>query len=178
MDILSHGLMGAAAGELGHKRRVLWPFLFGALPDVFQALALYPFVGYVHGRAWLIPEHADWSGFRGAYPLASAIWEAPHSLFFLLLCIVPLVLKLRLPRSCIAAYGLHLLVDVFTHSGEWSAAPFWPLSWKLEGYWDPWKAPPEQIALCVGLSALLWLGLWWGRRFRATGAGENGQGEA
>ncbi len=170
MDILSHGLMGAAAGELDRRPRpgrLAWPFVFGALPDIFQALFLYPFVGYVAGRPWLVPHHGDWDGFREAYPYASMVWEVPHSAFFLLLVITPLVLRLRLPKLCILAYGLHLFTDIFSHTGEWSTVPLWPVPWTCEGYWDPWRAPPEQILLCVLLSALVWGATRWIGKRRA-----------
>jgi len=164
VDIISHALIGAAIGEVSATRswrRVGWCALLAASADFPQALFLYPYVAYVHGRADFIPRLTDWDHFRSAHAVASAIWELPHSVFFLALVVVPLVLYTRLPRAAIAAYASHLFIDIFTHTGEWSVAPLWPLPWRVEGFCDPWRWTPAEWAASIGSCAALWLVVGW-----------------
>ena len=138
MDIVSHALVGRALVTSQDKRfdRYLVSF-FGALPDVFQ-IPLYMFVGRLHDRPFYFPQTSDWTGVRAAYPGWSLWWDIPHSLFFLLLVVTPAVLLLKLNKLAIAAYALHLFLDLFTHTGEWGLMPFFPFSYKFSGFTDAW----------------------------------------
>ena len=166
MDIVSHALIGAAIGEFsaGKPRRIALAAAFAAAPDFAQALLLYPYVGWLHGRAFLLPIHSDWDGFRGAHPVASMAWEVPHSLLFVALVVYPFCRWRKLPWTCSAAYVSHIFVDVFTHTGEWAVAPLWPLPARLEGIADPWRWTPLEWAASIAACATLWLGVRWARR--------------
>lgn len=172
MDIASHGFIGAMIAETAPRprpRQALWGALFAMAPDLACMCIAYPFVGWKHGRAFFIPEHADWAGIRAAHPWIAATWEAPHSLWFLLLVVVPLVFYLDLPRLCIAAYVSHQLVDIAAHTGEWSATPLWPLAWRVEGWADPWAWPAWGWAVSSGLCCAGWLVMRRFQRWRRSG---------
>jgi len=138
MDIVSHALIGRALVTKNDKKAdIVWVSFFGALPDVFQ-IPLYAVVGYYHNRPYYFPENADWTGFRSAHPGWSLLWEIPHSLFFLLLIVVPAVYLLKINKLAIVSYFLHIFVDLFTHTGEWNVKPFFPLNFHINGFTDAW----------------------------------------
>lgn len=138
MDIVSHGIIGraCAAPKSGGKETALIVF-FAVLPDLFQ-IPLYIFLGYINNRPFFFPQNSDWVGFRSAYPYWSQLWEIPHSFFFLIAVILPFVLWFKLPKAVLLAYFSHLFVDIFTHTGEWSVKPFFPLAFTVEGFTDAW----------------------------------------
>ncbi|MEM7243862.1 MAG: metal-dependent hydrolase [Acidobacteriota bacterium] len=163
MDCASHAFIGAGVGELGRRhwsrRQVVgWCAFFGILPDVLSNWFLYPYLGWLKGRDWLIPRNEDWIGFRESNPWLSATWEATHSLVFVAVVILPVVRYFRLPRACSLAYLSHVLADIVTHSGEWSATPLWPLPWRVEGWADAWRWDSPALLLSVLASAAFWLG--------------------
>jgi membrane-bound metal-dependent hydrolase YbcI (DUF457 family) len=138
VDIVSHALMGRAlVTKKDSKKDQILVALFGALPDFFQ-IPLYIFLGYLHQRPFFYPATSDWTGFREAYPTWSMWWEIPHSYFFVLLIVVPLVLFLKINKFAIAAYSLHIFLDLFTHTGEWAVKPFFPLPFMVSGFTDAW----------------------------------------
>ena len=168
MDVVSHALVGvlvamAAGVRLWRHRAAMG--LVAAAPDAPVAI-VYLLLGRAHDRPFWIPLHSDWEGVRAAHPVWSALWEAPHSLLFLALVVVPLVLHFRLPRVAIAAYASHLLLDLPTHTGEWAVAPLYPLPWRVEGWTDAWAWPPLQWAAswAVLLALVLLVDRWLRRR--------------
>jgi membrane-bound metal-dependent hydrolase YbcI (DUF457 family) len=141
MDVVSHLLIGRALAEFGNysPSQVAVITAFGALPDLPQA-PLYLYVGYKHKRFLDIPKNSDWlrEHFRNKHPFWSGLWEVPHSLWFLLFVVVPLVCYAGLPLMAAAAYASHLVVDIFTHKGEWAVKPFYPLKFKAHGLTNGW----------------------------------------
>lgn len=141
MDIVSHLLIGRALAELGNysPSQVAAITLFAALPDAPQ-VPLYLYVGYKHKRFMDIPKNSDWlrEHFRSRHPSWAALWEVPHSLWFLLFIVTPLVVYFKLPLMAAVAYGLHLAADIFSHKGEWAVKPLYPLKFKAHGYTNGW----------------------------------------
>ena len=137
MDIFSHTLWGGAA--LGRKKRsdFLLAAAFSLLPDflgegimfLLVLLGLPNMPGLEHG-------HPDISEFP-AY--ARNFYNASHSLvvFLLVFALVWMIRKKAfLP---LAAWGLHILIDIPTHSFKLFPTPFlWPLAnFKVDGIgWD------------------------------------------
>ncbi|HRE25946.1 MAG TPA: hypothetical protein PK954_04880 [Anaerolineales bacterium] len=142
MDIVSHALVGRllASRETPPKETAL---LMGAaaLPDLFQ-IPLYAYLGYLKARPFWIPENADWIGFRAAQPDWVLLWDIPHSVLFFVAAVVPLVLLLKMNRLVVLAYASHLVIDLFTHTGEWAVRPFWPHPLLVEGFTDAWAWNP------------------------------------
>jgi membrane-bound metal-dependent hydrolase YbcI (DUF457 family) len=147
MDIISHAMIGRIIAVREEKKKDIYliPF-FAALPDLFQ-IPLYLFLGYVNKRPFYFPLNSDWIGVRELYPRWVLFWEIPHSLFFLALVITPLVLLLKLNKLSIAAYFSHIFIDAFTHTGEWSLKPFFPVEYEIEGLTDAWIWKPAFFAL-------------------------------
>lgn len=139
MDIVSHGLIGAALSVHPRykKKEILVISLFGLLPDLFQ-IPVYLFLGFIKNRPFWFPQNTDWIGFRDAYPVWSALWEIPHSLFFLVILIIPLVYYFKLPKIAIVSYFSHIFTDIFTHTGEWAVKPLFPIDFKIDGFTDAW----------------------------------------
>ena len=123
------------------------------LPDIFTIPA-YAYVGFISDRLFFVPNPSDWLGFRNLHPIWSLFWELPHSLIFLLVVIIPLVIFFRLPKMAIAAYFSHIFVDIFTHSGEWKVKPFYPLSYTISGFTNTWAYSLQQLIL-VWIALLL-----------------------
>lgn len=139
MDIVSHFLIGWLIGEAANAslRDTAIIAFFGFLPDLFQ-IPIYIYVGKRNRRRFHYPHHKDWVGARKAHPYLMNLWEIPHSAVFMLL-IVALALALNLPYLAIVAYASHIFIDLFTHTGEWSVMPFYPVKAKFEGFTDAWS---------------------------------------
>lgn len=55
------------------------------------------------------------------------LYKIPHS--FLSLCFIP--------KKYMKIYALHILMDILSHTGEWSIQPMFPLEFTVHGIWDP-----------------------------------------
>jgi len=166
MDLISHVLVGNVfkeAGRLNSLTNKAVVVLFAFLPDIPVLLLMYPLLGHANGRPYWIPYNSDWVGVRATHPIWTATWEIPHSLFFLLLVIFPLVFWLKLPRIAIASYLSHILLDLPTHTGEWGVKPLYPMSFIVNGFTDAWAWPFSYMLLSwlvlvvVGLSIRAYL---------------------
>lgn len=54
-------------------------------------------------------------------------YKIPHSIF----CIT------FVPRRYRYVYLFHILLDILSHTGEWSIQPFFPYELTVHGIWDP-----------------------------------------
>ena len=89
-------------------------------PDLPMALFLSPGGMFVETNTpWKVIK--NWS----AYNL---IYKLPHSLWFLIL------IQNSKVRSI---YAFHILIDILSHTGEWSIEPFFPIGPVIHGIWDP-----------------------------------------
>jgi hypothetical protein len=151
MDILSHGLWGAIA--FGRKSRPsFWvAFVIGLAPDLLSFGILY--IAVALGMA----QRPDFS--HGTPPESSIppyvhhLYNATHSLvIFLIVCLLVWGIHKR-PVWELGAWGLHVLVDVPTHSHTFFPTPvFWPLfGWKFDGW--QWMNPailiPNYVLLAL-----------------------------
>ena len=140
MDIVSHGLWGSLL--FGQKtRKCFWlAFFFGIAPDLFSfgIFMVAVFLGLV--------SHPDWS--TGQHPASDQIpsyvnifYNFTHSLtiFAVVFCFVWLIRQK--PVYEMLAWGVHILVDIPTHSYIFFPTPFlWPLSdFRVNGI--PWGHP-------------------------------------
>ena len=128
MDILSHGLWGGIAlGRSGRKSYWL-AFLIGVAPDLFSFGPVFASGLWLHGLEF----------FRGIGhpPEASQIpayvhhlYNLTHSLLVFGLVFAAVWLLRGKPLPEMGAWGLHLGMDIFTHSDAFFPTPFlWPLS--------------------------------------------------
>jgi hypothetical protein len=149
MDIVSHGLWGGIA--FGRKNRAnFWlAFVLGLAPDLlsFGILWMAAFIG--------ISDKPDFS--HGTPPESSIplyvhhLYNVTHSIIIFLIVFVAVWRYLRRPVWELAAWGLHVLMDVPTHSVAFFPTPlFWPISdWKFDGW--QWMTPailiPDYVLL-------------------------------
>jgi len=152
MDIISHGLWCGAA--LGRKKRsdFLFAAAFSLLPDFFGEGIMFLLIilgvpkmpGFEQGHPKL-----------SEFPMyAQNFYNASHSLivFFAAFALVWMLRKKAfLP---LAAWGIHILIDIPTHSFKLFPTPFlWPLSnFKVDGL--GWDSPLILIPNWVLLAAL------------------------
>ncbi len=161
MDLVSHALWGGIT--LGRRTRKAFLTAVGIsfLPDVlteglFAVLYLLNIgniPGWEHG-------HPDIT----AYPLwAQNFYNFTHSAIVFTLVFLMIWGFVRKPVWVAGAWGLHILIDIPTHSMELFPTPFlWPLSdFKIDGV--GWRNP-----IVFGVNALLLLGAYslWFRRWK------------
>ncbi|HCC59736.1 MAG: hypothetical protein A2402_02630 [Candidatus Staskawiczbacteria bacterium RIFOXYC1_FULL_37_43] len=146
MDILSHILIGKIISFNKTKVAQIWAMLFSFLPDLGQ-LPFYLVLGYENARPFLFPYNSDWMGARATHPFLTAMWDIPHSFIFLFLIILPVILFFKIPKIAFFAYGLHLLIDIPAHAGEWAIKLFYPLNFTMSGITDAWAWPIWGMAL-------------------------------
>lgn len=166
MDIISHGLWGGIALGRSSRRSFLTAFLFGVAPDLFSFGFLFVFGFLDHGFEFF-------RGF-GHPPDASRIpgyihqlYNGTHSLVVFALAFGIVWLIRGKPLLEMAAWGLHLVMDIFTHSAEFFPTPFlWPLS---DAHFDglSWLDPRIFLPNVV-LLAGLYAAYFWKRRRRDT----------
>lgn len=163
MDFVSHSLWGG----IGFGRRNRKPFFVAAgislLPDflteglfgVLYLLNIGGMPGWEHGHPNIT-----------AYPLwAQYFYNVTHSLVLFTLAFLLIWGWVRKPVWIVGAWGLHILIDIPTHSKDLFPTPFaWPLSdFKIDGV--GWNNP-----IVFGANVLLLLvaySLWLGRSRRS-----------
>jgi len=148
MDSISHILIGKllASSPKYSKKAVFITAFFSFLPDL-SSIPMYLYLGYIKARPFWIPYNSDWNGVRELRPVWSALWDIPHSLFFAVLIILPIILFFKLPKIAFFAYIFHIFIDIFTHTGEWAVKLFYPLSYKIEGFTNAWTWPLWTMAI-------------------------------
>ena len=127
MDIFSHALYGGAAFGRKSIKKYFLAFLVGMSPDIFS-----------FGILWLsvhlgISPSIDWSK---DHPDMSQVpfyvhnlYDLTHSLIIFLAVFSLVWLWRRKPLWILGAWGLHILVDIPTHSFQFFPTPFlWPFS--------------------------------------------------
>ncbi|MBC7863859.1 MAG: hypothetical protein IAF38_12865 [Bacteroidia bacterium] len=140
MDVASHALVGVAIGLIEKnrtKKTILKTSFFSFLPDIFQ-LPYYLAVGNSKNRSFNWPQPEDWTGFRGTHPFLDTLWNVPHSIFFLLLVIIPIIKLSKQSNFLIIAYLSHILIDIPTHTGEWGVKFLFPFNLTVSGFTDAW----------------------------------------
>lgn len=140
MDILSHGLWGGIALGRSSRKRYWLAFLFGVAPDLLSFGPVFASGLWLNGLEF----------FRGIGhpPAASLIPDYVHHLYSLTHSLLVfgtvfgIVWLLRgKPMLEMGAWGLHLGMDIFTHSNAFFPTPYlWPLS---DAHFDglPWTDP-------------------------------------
>lgn len=148
MDIFSHGLWGAAAFGRQNKKSFWTAFAFGIAPDSFSfGILFFESLFGVGG-----------SRFHSGPPDPSAIpahvfslYNATHSLAIFAAIFLFLWAYFKKPVWESLAWGLHILIDIPTHSYAFFPTPFlWPLfdlKFNGQSWSEPWIFFPNVIAL-------------------------------
>lgn len=166
MDIISHGLWGAFGFGRNNRKHFWWAFFFGIAPDLFS-------FGVFLGLAFFgLVEHPDWSSGRHPDPdqiplFVHQLYNVTHSLVIFILVFGVVWFFRRAPLFVLLAWGLHIVMDIPTHSYAFFPTPFlWPLSeFTVDGI--SWSHPfiflPNVILLII-----LYAWFWYGRYKRKS----------
>lgn len=165
------------------RLKPLWIAAWAIFPDVVAFVPAWLWYGWeiFSGNLGLsqIPRHRTFNmsepvggqDMMWPIPLVRAIYHASHSIiiFAIVALLAVLLYKLLARRKALLSAGLwsmagwlsHILIDVPSHSYEFSATPiFWPISdWKFKAgldWGEPWFMLWNYIALF-----LLYLFLWY-----------------
>lgn len=162
MDIISHGLWGGLAFGRKDKKTYLLAFFFGLFPDLFSfgIFTVMSVLGFATSPDW-----SQGPPTNEAIPqFVHVLYDLTHSLIMFALVFGLLWLVLRKPFLPMLAWGLHILVDIPTHSFDFFPTPFLePLSnFMIDGI--SWGQPlifyPNVILLIVGYV------VWWASKRR------------
>ena len=154
MDIISHALWGGIAFGRKNRRSFLLATLFGLMPDLLSFGVLI-IVMLISGQT------PDWS--NGApesisIPVyARTLYNWTHSLLVFIWVFSIVWIYFRKPVLELTAWGLHVLMDIFTHTDRFFPTPFlWPLSDSTVSF-IPWSDPRIFVTNVFLLSVLyLW----------------------
>lgn len=158
MDIISHGLWGGLVLGTKSKKTYLSAFVISMLPDLFSFGVLFAdrLLGISASSAW----GGDHRSLNGVPLYVHHLYNVTHSfiIFGLVFGLVWLVRKK--PFVPLLAWGLHILVDIPSHSFAFFPTPiFWPLSdYKYNGinWGDPRIYYPNLIFLSIGYGIYFW----------------------
>jgi hypothetical protein len=169
MDIVSHGLWGGVAFGRKKKSDFYLAFFFGILPDLLSFgvhtiaifLGLSPRIDWSHGHPSMdeIPAYVH------------NLYNVSHSLVIFTIVFTMIWVIRKKTFLPFLAYGLHLLVDIPTHSTKFFATPFlWPLSdYRFNGW--QWGQPMIFIPNVVLLFSayIIWFIAWKKKKTQAMG---------
>lgn len=162
MDIVSHGLWGSLAFGRSTKKSFWLAFFFGIAPDLLS-FGIYMVASFLG-----LTSHPDWSS--GRHPDPSQIptyvhnlYNFSHSLVVFAIVFGLVWLVRKRPFYELLAWGLHILVDIPTHSYIFFPTPFlWPFSdFLVSGI--PWSRP---IIFIPNVTLLVILYYWFFLRGR------------
>ncbi|HET9205325.1 MAG TPA: hypothetical protein VFO28_03735 [Burkholderiaceae bacterium] len=179
MDIVAHGLWTASAVVLARRFTPISPRAAQAtvaaavVPDLVHGLPLLAWA-VIEGHAALPLLHAYAVAQPGREPWlpTEVAWAshhlhcAAHSAVIALVATLWCLWTLRRMPILLLGWWLHIVIDVFTHSADFYAAPvLYPLSdWAFDGV--AWNAPAFLALNYLALAAAGWV-LW--RRRSNTG---------
>lgn len=127
MDILSHGLWGSLVFGRNNRRDFWLAFFFGIAPDLLS-------FGIFTVLTWLgLAEHPEWgSGHPAPESIPAFVhiaYDWTHSLVIFALAFGLAWFLRKKPFYLMLPWGLHILMDIPTHSAQFFPTPFlWPLS--------------------------------------------------
>ena len=152
MDIISHGLWGGIAFGRTSKKNFWLSFLFGMGPDLV-AFTLFGIL-ILLGKAKL-PDFTSERPDPSSIPYyVYQLYNFSHSLIVFAALFAILWLIFRRPLWVFCAWGLHILVDIPTHSNRFFPTPFlWPVArFEINGH--NWATPEILIPNVVLLTII------------------------
>jgi membrane-bound metal-dependent hydrolase YbcI (DUF457 family) len=162
MDFVSHSLWGGVCFGRKNTKTFLLAVSISILPDILtEGLFMVLYLLKIGGMPGWEQGHPNIS----EYPIfAQNLYNITHSLIFFVVVFVLFWIFARKPIWIVAAWGLHILIDIPTHSLALFPTPFlWPISdIRFNGIgWDnPIILAVDIILLMVAYS------LWFYRKFR------------
>ncbi len=127
MDVISHGLWGGAAFGRKNRKKFFLAFGFGIMPDIlsFGILLALNILGLVNR-----PNFPYGPPDPNAIPVfVSTLYSITHSLVIFALIFLLVWFARKNPLWELGAWGLHILIDIPSHSSDFFPTPFlWPIS--------------------------------------------------
>lgn len=165
MDVLSHALWGGVSFGRKNRSKFLLAAGISLLPDALtEGLFMILLLLNVGGMPGWESGHPR----LGDYPLfAQNLYSITHSLIVFALVFAVIWVVAKRPVWIVAAWGLHILIDIPTHSLALFPTPFlWPISdFKVDGV--GWDSP---IVLVIdGVMLLVAYSIWVYPRIRWRG---------
>jgi len=156
MDFISHALWGGVSFGRAGKKKFLMAAGISIVPDLFtEGLFFILLVFGIGGMPGWENGHPNISD----YPIfAQYLYNVTHSLIVFAAIFILLSILIKRPVWLIAAWGLHVLIDIPTHSLALFPTPFlWPVSdLKINGI--GWDSPTILLTDIVLLT--VFYGLW------------------
>ena len=124
MDIFSHGLYGGA-GFYNKSKKSFWTaFAFGIFPDVaaFGLFFVTLFINLGLGKIDFTKFEPPTRDFAPQY--VHTIYNFTHSIFIFAAVFIIVWIILKKPILEMLAWGLHILMDIPTHSHAFFPTPF------------------------------------------------------
>jgi hypothetical protein len=150
MDFVSHALWGGVAFGRKNKKNFLLAAGISIMPDILTEGLFFAFyllnIGGMPGWEKGHPNITD-------YPIfAQTFYNVTHSLVIFAISFILIWIVIKKPLWIIAAWGLHILIDIPTHSAALFPTPFlWPISnFKVNGI--GWHNP---IVLAIDITLLI-----------------------
>ena len=171
MDIISHSAWSFLAAKAINVKKVERPLrpwhvvFWGIAPDLFS-FAIFFFwviksIAFGETSPELVPSGTDEPVVDGKYSISmvtAALYSMSHSIIIFFAIFVIVLLLRRRPYWEMLGWGLHILIDVPTHSYHFYPTPvLWPLSeWKFDGIsWaTPWLIIANYCALIMVIATI------------------------
>ena len=119
MDIISHGLWGGAVFGRKNKKIFLIALFFGVVPDLFS-FGIY-FVHRILTNGFVFSHEA----YHTVIPsYVYTLYNFTHSLIIFSVIFLIASYFLRRPVYEMCGWGLHIVMDIFTHSYAFFPTPF------------------------------------------------------
>lgn len=124
MDVFAHTLWTAAVYQKWPLRLRLWAAFFGVAPDLFSFGLFFLQNLLSQGVYWGPPDMLQIPSY------VYTAYNLTHSLVvFMVVAVVLYFIKSRTLPWIIGGWGLHIVIDMFTHSREFFPTPWlWPVS--------------------------------------------------
>jgi len=156
MDFVSHALWGGVSFGRKSYRIFLLAASISSMPDILtEGLFFILYLLNIGG----MPDWEHGHPNIGDYPMfAQNLYNITHSLVIFTLVFVSFWIGLKRPVWVVASWGLHILIDIPTHSLSLFPTPFlWPLSnFKVDGIgWD------NPIILTIDIIMLIFVFSLW-----------------
>ena len=156
MDIISHGLWGGVTLGKKKRRNFIYAFCLSILPDILGEGIMFSliFLG-VSNMPSIEQGHPNITEFP---VYVQNFYNATHSLIIFLTVFALFWIITRKPFWLLLAWGLHIIIDIPTHSFKLFPTPFlWPISdFKINGI--PWD---NSIILIPNILLLVIFYIFW-----------------
>lgn len=172
MDVFAHGLWTNALYRVlpptrNNKKTIWWGVVFGLLPDLvsFTPVFAYYFAQIFLGRSVAFGHIEDYPN-NPFFEYAVQSYNISHSMVIYLVGAGLIWLLIRKFPWFTLGWGLHILIDIFSHTQEFFATPFlYPISnFKISVI--SWSHPTFMVINYVALALFyFWLYPKLKRRF-------------